>query len=153
MAEAHEAHFLLSRLAQPALRVVRLADLLQLVHHLRWRSTVGRTFERPDGADQARREVGVSRGDHARGEGGSIHAVVGKEHEVRVQRMHVLRARLLAVEHVEVVGSVAEVGAWLDWRQAQLTAMKQRKDGRKRGSRMNRQRDARLLQLVLDALY
>src|SRR5437763_1142533 len=41
VAEAHEALLPLQRLAAPGLGVLGRADLVQLVHHQRWRAAVG----------------------------------------------------------------------------------------------------------------
>src|SRR5258708_10563129 len=51
--EAHEPHLALAGIAHPGLGVLGSADQLELLHDLRWRTSVRGPFERPDGADQA----------------------------------------------------------------------------------------------------
>src|SRR6202521_6461831 len=69
VSETHEPDLLRAGLADPVLSVVRGADLLQLVHHGRWRAAVRGSLQGADRADQARSEVGVRGCDHARGKG------------------------------------------------------------------------------------
>src|SRR5438045_3705263 len=73
-----------------------------------------RAGHRAGGADHGGGEVGAGGGDDAGGEGGGVEAVVDGGDEVALDRPGVLVGRLLAVEHVEVVGGVGEVGVRVD---------------------------------------
>src|SRR2546428_7776479 len=60
MSEAHEPHLPLASCAHPGLGVLRGSDQLQLFHDLRGSAYVRWTFERADGADEARSEIRIS---------------------------------------------------------------------------------------------
>ena len=60
---------------------IRLADLLQHHHDRLVGAAVQRALERPDRPGDRGVEVGESRGDDPRGEGGGIETVLGVEDE------------------------------------------------------------------------
>src|SRR5229473_2405851 len=105
-----------------------------------------------DGAHKARGQVRIGGGDDARGERRGVHAVVREQHEVGVERAYQLWRRLYAIEHVQVVGGLREIGSRFHGLQTKRAAMESGKDGRERCSCMDRERDRGLLEPVLDAL-
>ena len=66
-----------------------------------------RAGQRPDGARQRGRHVGAGRRDHARGEGGGVHAVLGGRDPVGVDRLHVAGVGLAAPADQEALGDRA----------------------------------------------
>ncbi len=110
MPEAHQALARVELLAQPGLGVLGRADLVDHVRDVARRATVQPTLERTDGADQTGAEVGERRDDHARRERRRVHAVLGCEREVRVERAGLRGIRCLAAHLQHEVLDQAQPG-------------------------------------------
>ena len=86
------------------------------------RAAVQRPGQRADAADHRGAEVGAGRGDDPGGERRRVEAVVDRGDLVLLDGAGDVGVGLLAGEHAEVVGAVAEVVARLDRLQALLAA-------------------------------
>ena len=95
-------------------RVLGGADRVEQVERPRRRAAVQRAGQRADAADDRGAEVGTGRHDHAGGERRRVEPVVDRRDLVLLDRPRDVGVGLLAGEHAEVVGAVAEVVARLD---------------------------------------
>ena len=94
--EAHQPLATGQRLADPDLGVLDVADLGQLVAHLRRRTAVQPPLERAHRTADGAGQVALRAGDDAGGEGGCVQAVLGTDGEVGVQRARLGGVGLLA---------------------------------------------------------
>ena len=135
VAEAHQPVAAVERRRQPGIDVVGRADRVQHVQHLRRRPAVQRPLQGADRAGQRRAHVGLRRGDHAGREGRGVHAVVGQQDEVGLERLPVPLLRLVAEELVEVALGRVQPGLWRDRLLPLAQAEKRRQDRREAAPR------------------
>ena len=93
VAEAHQLLAAGDLVAQHRLGPRRLADLEHHVEGRTGRAAVERALERAERADHRRDQVGPGGGDHARGEGRRVQAVVDHGVEVGLERREPVRGR------------------------------------------------------------
>jgi hypothetical protein len=93
---------------------VALVEFLEGLHYLLVGAAVERPREGPDAAGDRGVDVRERGGDHHGGEGGGVEAVVGVEDQRHVEGLGGDVVGLLARQHVEEVGGVAEVPARLE---------------------------------------
>ena len=103
MAEAHDARLVGERLADPALRLGGILDLLHHEHDLLVGPAVERPFERADARHYRGMNVAEGGGGDAGGEGRGVELVIGVEDEGHVEGLGGERSGLLAAHHVEEI--------------------------------------------------
>ena len=94
VAEAHQPLAAVQDALDVALGVAGALDLLEHVQHAAGRTAVQRPGHGADGPGDRRGDVRAGRGDHARGERGGVHPVLGGGDEVGVDRADVHRVGL-----------------------------------------------------------
>ena len=104
MPEAHDPLAPFQPGADLLVHAVVAADRLQQLHHLLVGAAVQRPLERADRAGDGGVHVRQGGGDHAGGEGGRVHLVVGVQDQGNVERLCGGRAGLLTGQHVQEVG-------------------------------------------------
>jgi hypothetical protein len=85
------------------------ARFLQQLHDLLVRSAVQPALERADGGDDARMQVRLGRANDAGRERRGVEFMLGVENQRHIEGASISGARLLAAQHVQEVGGVAEI--------------------------------------------
>jgi citrate synthase len=110
-----EAHELFARLDLPAQLLLRARGIGDLEHHVERRArraAMQRALQRAKRADHRRHEVRPRRRDHARGKRGGIQPVIDDGVQVCLEPAHAFRVGRLAVQHVEEIRGMPQVGSW-----------------------------------------
>ncbi len=95
----------------PGVHLVRRTDFLEHVDDRFVGAAMERPLERANGRGHRRVDVRKRGGRHQRGECRGIETVIGMEDIGQVERLDRLGARLFAVDEVEKMGRLVEVGA------------------------------------------
>jgi predicted amidohydrolase YtcJ len=112
VAETHQPIAAVERRLEPGAGVLRLADGVQHLDHRAGRAAVQRTLQGADPGQHRRGQAGAGRGDHPRGEGRGVQAVVADRDQIGVAgRRPRPSAPRMALDHAQDVGGMAQGGS------------------------------------------
>ena len=115
--DAHDLALLRQAVGHVGIDLIERADFLEHLNDALVSAAMKRSLEGADGCGDRRIHV-TERGDRDAGaEGGGVHAMVGMQHVAHIDGAFLFNGGLLAIDHPEKIGSLAQSGIGRDERQ------------------------------------